>query len=174
MITVANYSNLQFGVSGISSFNVQPNTRTSVAVNITNLADTLDNVTFSLWSMSSWNYGWQMNDTNEGLALLDIEAGALQYVYFYIDVPGVVDGAPLFGEGPRFELKAISGIDRQEQVWRFDLAMDEFSNMTIDNVEETLSLNPGESSRLRLRLETQEISQHYQISIYNYWMKKER
>ena len=152
MITVANYSNLQFGVSGISSFNVQPNTRTSVAVNITNLADTLDNVTFSLWSMSSWNYGWQMNDTNEGLALLDIEAGALQYVYFYIEVPGVIDGSPLSGEGPRFELKAISGIDRQEQVWRFDLAMDEFSNMTIDNVEETLALNPGESSRLRLEI----------------------
>ena len=150
MITVANYSNLEFGVTGISNFIVQPNTRTSLAVNITNMAESIDNVTFSLWSMSDWNYGWIMNETNEGLAYLDIQPQELQYVYFFIDVPSVIDGSPLLGEGPRFELKAISGIDRQEQIWRFDLAMDEFANMSIDFVQHTLYVNPGESSRLRL------------------------
>ena len=47
-------------------------------------------------------------------------------------------------------MKAVSGLDRKEVVWKFDLAMDEFSNMTIDYVQELLPINPGESSRLRV------------------------
>ena len=150
MITIAEESNLEFGVSGISNFVVQPNTRTSLAVNITNNAMFEDNVTFSLWSQSTWNYGWTMNNTSNGLAHLTISPNELQYVYFFIDVPGVIDGSPLFDQGPRFELKAVSGLDRKEKMWSFDLAMDEFSNMTIDYVQELLPINPGESTRLRV------------------------
>ena len=150
MITVAEESNLEFGVSGISNFIVQPNTRTSLAVNITNIADFDDNVTFSLWSQSTWNYGWTMNNSSNGLAYQTISPNELTYVYFFVDIPGVIDGFPLYGQGPRFELKAVSGLDRKEATWSFDLSMDEFSNMTIDYVQELLPINPGESSRLRV------------------------
>ena len=63
-------------------------------MNITNIADFDDNVTFSLWSQSTWNYGWTMNNSSNGLAYQTISPNELTYVYFFVDIPGVIDGFP--------------------------------------------------------------------------------
>ncbi|MCP2505160.1 MAG: hypothetical protein NLN65_07695, partial [Candidatus Poseidoniaceae archaeon] len=51
---VSPYSNLNFGVTGVSSFIATPDTRTAVAMNITNNATLEDNVTYNLYSQTEW------------------------------------------------------------------------------------------------------------------------
>jgi len=146
-VKVAPYSNLSFGAEGTSQFTVDERVRTTVAVNMTNGADILDNVTFSLYSASGWNWGWNMDVNAQGHAYLNLSSGELGYIYLWVDVPAVVDGAPLEGTGPRWTVSAVSGIDNEAHIWNFDLLMNQKRNMSIDGVEEQLSLAPGEDGR---------------------------
>ena len=129
---VAQYSNLNFGVSGVSSFIATPGTRTAVAMNITNNATLEDNITYNLYSQTEWNWGWTMNSTQGVNAFETLLPGSLSYVFLWIEVPPIVDGAPLSYTGPRFQLRAVSGIDGAISQWSFDLLMNVFHNATID------------------------------------------
>lgn len=152
LVTIAPTSNLNFGVSGVSSFTVEAGTRTSVAVNITNDALFDDNITYDLYSTSNMNWGWTMNQTLDNNAFETLVPGQLSYVYMWMDVPLVKDGAPLQGTGPQFTLKAVSGLDRQISQWSFNLIYDIFRNASIDFAEPDLELAPGEDGRLEITL----------------------
>ena len=146
-VKVAPYSNLSFGAQGTSQFTVDERVRTTVAVNMTNGANIMDNVTFSLYSASGWNWGWDMDVNAQGHAYLNLSSGELGYIYLWVDVPAVIDGAPLEGTGPRWTVSAVSGVDNEAHVWNFDLLMNQKRNMSIDDVEEQLVLAPGEDGR---------------------------
>ena len=149
-VLVAPYSNLSWGVNGVSQFTVDETVRTSVAVNMTNDANLVDNVTFSLFSPSSWTWGWNMETNPQGHAMLNLSQGQTGYVYLWVDVPAVVDGAPLAGTGPRFTLTGVSGIDREAHIWEFDLLMNEKRNVSIDRVDTNLTLSPDQNGRIEI------------------------
>lgn len=152
LITIAPQSNLTFGVSGISTFTVEAGSRTSVAVNITNNAILNDNITYDIYSTSTFNWGWTMNETSGNNAFETLVPGQLSYVFVWIDIPEVIDGAPLQGQGPQFTLKAVSGLDRALSQWSFNLIYDSFRNASIDFAEPDLELAPGEDGRLEITL----------------------
>ena len=141
-------SGLDFGVSGLSQFVVDADVRTNLAVNITNNALLSDDVTFSLSTQSSWNWGWTMNQTTGDNSIETLSPGQLSYVYLWVDVPSVIDGSPLYQTGPRFTLIASSGLDYAESQWSFDLLMSAYRNITIDSVEDNLTLDPGDNDRI--------------------------
>jgi len=152
LVTIAPQSNLTFGVSGISTFTVEAGSRTSVAVNITNNAIFDDNITYDIYSSSTFNWGWTMNETAGNNAFETLVPGQLSYVFVWIDIPQVMDGAPLQGQGPLFTLKAVSGLDRALSQWSFNLIYDSFRNASIDFAEPDLELAPGEDGRLEITL----------------------
>jgi hypothetical protein len=152
LVTIAPQSNLTFGVSGISTFTVEAGSRTSVAVNITNNAMLDDNITYDIYSPSNFNWGWTMNETSGNNAFETLVPGQLSYVFVWIDIPEVIDGAPLQGHGPQFTLKAVSGLDRALSQWSFNLIYDSFRNASIDFAEPDLELAPGEDGRLEITL----------------------
>ena len=145
-------SGLEFGVSGISQFVVDPEIRTNLAVNITNNALLSDDVTFSISTQSSWNWGWVMNQTSNDNALETLTPGQLSYVYLWVEVPAVINSSPLFGTGPRFTLIASSGLDYAQSQWSFDLLISEYRNISIISVEDNLTLDPAENDRITIKV----------------------
>ena len=141
-------SNLNFGVDDFTAFTVDELVRTAVAVNITNNATSSDDVTFTISTGSTWVWGWNMPNTNGNEAYITMEPNTLSYVYLWIDVPAVVNGAPLAGAGPRFTLSAISGLDKAASTWSFDLLMNEKKNASIDHIDELLEVAPNQDGRL--------------------------
>ena len=149
-VLIAPYSRLDFGVQGVSSFISDAGTRTSVAVNITNNGSYDDDVTFNLYTQSGWNWGWIMNNSDGVNAFETLQPGQLAYVYVWVDVPEVVDGSPLAGNGPRFQLKAVSSVDKAVSQWSFDLLMDTYKNASIDVKGPDLVLDPGANGRVEV------------------------
>lgn len=147
---VTPYSNLNFGTTGVSSFIVSPNTRTSVAMNITNNATLDDDVTFNLYTVSGWNWGWVMNSTDGLNAYETVRKDTATYIYLWVDVPSVIDGSPLYNNGPRFQISAVSGIDGGSVQWSFDMLMNEFKNASIDEVGEDAVIEPGGVERVSI------------------------
>ena len=147
-VIVAPYSRLDFGNQGISSFISDAGTRTSVAVNITNNASYDDDVTFNLYTTSGWNWGWTMNNTDGVNAYETLAPGQLAYVYLWVDIPEIIDGSPLAQTGPRFQLKAVSSIDKAVSQWSFDLLLDSYRNASIDAKGDDLVLDPGANGRV--------------------------
>ena len=135
-VRVAPYSRLDFGTQDISSFISDAGTRTSVAVNITNNASFDDDVLFNLYTTSGWNWGWSMNNSDGVNAYETLAPGQLAYVYLWVDVPEIIDGSPLANTGPRFQLKAVSGLDRAVSQWSFDLLLDavSYTHLTLPTI----------------------------------------
>ena len=149
-VVIAPYSRLDFGVQGLSSFISDAGTRTSVAINITNNGSYEDDVTFNIYTQSGWNWGWTMNDSDGVNAFETLQPGQLSYVYVWVDVPEIVDGAPLAGTGPRFQLKAVSGVDKAISQWSFDLLLGTYQNASIDAKGQDLTLDPGANGRIEI------------------------
>ena len=147
-IMVLPQSDLDFGVDGVSQFVVDPNIQTNLAVNITNNGVYSDDVTYSLSTQSSWQWGWTMNQTSGDDAFETLVSGQLAYVYLWVKVPSVIDGSPLLNTGPRFTLTATSSLDYVQSQWSFDLLMSEFRNISIDSTSENLTLDPLANDRL--------------------------
>ncbi len=151
-IMIAPWSNLTYGVDDYAAFTVDEKIRTAVAVNISNNASLQDNVTFSLYSTSSWNWGWDMPNLQGANAYEIIEPDQLVYVYLWIDVPAVENGAPLAQTGPRFVLSATSSLDHRVVEWSFDLLMNVKKNASIDDVETDLVVAPNTDGRLNVNV----------------------
>ena len=149
-VTVAPYSNLNFGVEGLTALTVDENVRTSVAVNLSNNGIYQDNVTYSLYTQSNWNWGWNMANQIGDDAYTVLSPDTLVYVYLWVDVPAVENGMPLLQTGPRFTLTATSSLDSATTSWSFDLLMNEKKNVTIDDVDEDMILAPNEDGRLNV------------------------
>tara|TARA_B110000459_G_C16625851_1_gene505713 strand:+ start:14279 stop:16744 length:2466 start_codon:yes stop_codon:yes gene_type:complete len=149
-IQIMPQSELEFGVSGISQFMVDPELRVNLAVNITNNALLSDDVSYSITTQSSWNWGWIMNQTSGSNAIETLIPGQLSYIYFWVEIPPVIDGAPLYETGPRFTLTATSSLDFAQSQWSFDLLMSAYRNLTIDSVGANLTLDPDDNDRLSI------------------------
>ena len=149
---VSKWSNLNFGANDGSSFYVQQNVNTSLAVNISNNAGFDDLVKVRMNTASSWQYGFVDDMNNDNEVHLDLADGENVFINFWIITPAVQDGAPLAATGPSFILEAESGLDRRIESWSFSLEMQTFHNMTIDVVEENLSLEPGDNGRLEVTI----------------------
>ena len=147
-VAIVPRSDLNFGVDDFTAFTVDELVRTAVAVNITNNASYSDEVTFSVYTPSSWNWGWNMPTTNGSEAYTTMSPNTLSYVYLWVDVPAIVDGAPRAGTGPRFTLSAVSGLDAGVATWSFDLLMNEKRNASIDHIDASLDVAPNQDGRL--------------------------
>ena len=149
-VLVSRWSNLAFGANDGSSFYIQENVNTSLAVNISNNAGFDDFVKISMSTGSDWDFGFIDDSNGDGEVHLDLVDGSDVFIYFWIVTPVVKDGAPLSGTGPTFHLEAESSLDRNVASWTFSLEMQTFHNMSIDHVNDNLTLNPGDAGRIEV------------------------
>ena len=89
-----------------------------------------------------------MNNTDGVNAYETLAPGQLAYVYLWVDIPEIIDGSPLAQTGPRFQLKAVSSIDKAVSQWSFDLLLDSYRNASIDAKGDDLVLDPGANGRV--------------------------
>ena len=113
-VLVSRWSNLAFGANDGSSFFVQQNVNTSIAVNISNNAGYDDLVTIDFDTDSDWDYGFVEDVNNEKQVLLNLSDGEDISISFWIITPSIVDGSPLQERGPRLHC-------RHNRVWIKDL-----------------------------------------------------
>ncbi len=151
-VIVSRWSNLQFGANDGSSFYVQQNVNTSLAVNISNNAGFDDFVKVRMDTNSNWQYGFLNDQNGDNEVHLDLSDGDDVFINFWIITPAIIDGAPLAGTGPTFSLEAESSLDRRVESWTFSLEMQTFHNMTVDIVGENLSLEPDDDGRLEVTI----------------------
>ncbi len=137
-VLVSRWSMLNFGANDGSSFYVQQGVRTTLAMNVSNTAGFDDFVKVRMNTASSWDFGFSDDVNGDGEVHLDLLDGENEFVSFWIEVPPIVDGAPLAGTGPSFTLEAESGLDRRVANWTFSLDMQTWFNLTIDAVESEL------------------------------------
>lgn len=141
-------SNIKFGNTQSSTFVVDPGIRTNVATNITNNATLSDDVTFSLETDSSWNWGWTMSEVDGSTSRLELAPDTLDFVRIWVDVPLVLDGAPLANQGPTFRLIGTSGLDKVTIEWSFVLEVTAYRNATIDAVQSDVVVGPDGNTRV--------------------------
>jgi hypothetical protein len=146
MIAITPYSDLSFGSSSGSKFRVDQVSRINVATNFTNAADYTDIVDFTLHSDSGWKSGWTNSDS------ITLNPGGIDLIRFWIETPPVIDSSPLSGEGASFVLKGISSLDGESIEWQFSVVLDDFHNVSIDEVGDDLTLDPGLSGRIEVNL----------------------
>ena len=151
-LIISKQSDLRFGVSEDSEFIVDPGLRTNLAVNMTNFGEFEDYVSFSITTNSGWEWGWNMDDVQNGKAMELFQIGELKFARLWIDIPQVIDSNPLHLSGPRFSLTATSSLDRAEVTWNFDLLMSEFRNVTLDNRGDDLQLDPDSNDRIPITI----------------------
>ncbi len=141
-------SNINFGNTQSSTFVVDPSIRTNVATNITSNATLTDEITFAIQTDSSWNWGWTMDDVDGTNARLQLGPNTMDFVRIWIDVPDVIDGAPLANQGPTFRLVGTSGLDGAKIAWDFSLDVSSFRNVTIDSVQTDVVVDPAGNTRV--------------------------
>ena len=149
-VLISKWSNIRFGSNDGSEFYVLQNVRTGFAVNVSNQADYDDTVKLSFSTQTDWDYGFDDDLNNDGELVIDLQSGEYEFINFYIQTPPILDGGPLAGTGPEFTLQAVSDLDRRISSWNFSLEMQTYHNMTIDYVQENLSIEPGDNQRLEV------------------------
>ena len=141
-------SNIYFGNAQSSTFVVDPGIRTNVATNITSNATLDDDVTFILQTDSSWDWGWDMAEVDGTTSQLLLGPDTMDFVRVWIDVPEVIDGAPLANQGPTFRLIGSSGLDGLSIAWDFSLEVRSYRNATIDTVQSNVTVDPDGNTRV--------------------------
>ena len=145
-LIISKDSDLQFGVDDDSEFIVDPGLRTNLAVNMTNHGMFTDDVSFSISTNSNWQWGWTMDNVQNGMAMESFQSGELKFIRMWIDIPQVIDSNPLYLSGPRFSLTATSGLDLVEVTWSFELLMSEFRNVSLSSHGDDLLLDPDSNN----------------------------
>jgi hypothetical protein len=141
---------IQFGNIQSSTFVIDPGITTNVATNITSNASLPDDVTFTVQTTSSWNWGWNMEEISGDTSGLILSPDSMDFVRIWIEAPLIIDGAPLAYEGPTFTLIGTSGLDYATISWEFSLELTAFRNVTIDSVERNVTLDPGGNERIEV------------------------
>ena len=144
MIEITPYSNLSFGSSSGSQFLIQQSSRVNVATNFTNAAEFTDVVNFTLSSDSGWQSGWTESDS------ISLAPGGIDLIRFWLESPPIVNSSPLAGEGASFVLKGVSSLDGASIEWQFSVVLKEFRNVSIDEVGDDLTIDPGLSGRIEV------------------------
>ena len=141
-------SDIEFGNTQSSTFIVDPGVRTNVATNITSNATLNDEVTFSIQTDSSWSWGWTMDTISGTNSQLELAPNTLDFVRIWVDVPTVVNGAPLANQGPTFRLIGASGLDGFTIAWDFTLEVSSYRNASIDSVQSNVVVDPAGNTRV--------------------------
>ena len=141
-------SNVYFGNTQSSTFVVDPGIRTNVATNVTSNATLDDNLSFTIQTVSSWNWGWNMAEVDGSTSQLLLGPDTMDFVRIWVDVPEVIDGAPLANQGPTFRLIGTSGLDGVSIAWDFTLEVSSFRNATIDAVQSDVVVDPNGNTRV--------------------------
>ena len=141
-------SNVYFGNTQSSTFVVDPGIRTYVATNVTSNATLDDELTFSIQTESAWDWGWNMDKVNGSTSQLLLGPDTMDFVRIWIDVPQVINGAPLANQGPTFRLIGTSGLDGTSIAWDFTLEVSSFRNATIDAVQSNVVVDPDGNTRV--------------------------
>lgn len=141
-------SNVYFGNTQSSTFVVDPGIRTNVATNVTSNATLDDNLSFTIQTESSWNWGWNMAEVDGSTSQLLLGPDTMDFVRIWVDVPEVIDGAPLANQGPSFRLIGTSGLDGMSIAWDFTLEVSSFRNATIDTVQSDVVVDPNGNTRV--------------------------
>ena len=149
-VLISKWSDIRFGSNDGSEFYVLQDVRTGFAINVSNQADYDDTVKLRFNTQTSWEYGFDDDLNDDGELVIDLQSGEYDYISFYIQTPAIVDGGPLAGTGPQFSLEAVSNLDRRVSSWNFSLRMETYHNMTIDVVEDNLTIEPGDNERLEV------------------------
>ncbi|MGB0801664.1 MAG: hypothetical protein ACPGSV_01335 [Candidatus Poseidoniaceae archaeon] len=149
-VLISKWSNIRFGSNDGSEFYVLQDVRTGFAINVSNQADYNDTVKLRFNTQTNWEYGFDDDLNNDGELLIDLQSGDYEFINFYIQTPPIVNGGPLAGTGPQFSLEAVSNLDRRVSSWNFSLRMETYHNMTIDVVEDNLTIEPGDNERLEV------------------------
>ena len=141
-------SNVYFGNTQSSTFVVDPGIRTNVATNVTSNATLDDNLSFTIQTESSWDWGWNMAEVDGSTSQLLLGPDSMDFVRIWVDVPEVIDGAPLANQGPTFRLIGTSGLDGVSIAWDFTLEVSSFRNATIDAVQSNVVVDPDGNTRV--------------------------
>ncbi len=149
-VLISKWSDIRFGSNDGSEFYVLQDVRTGFAVNVSNQADYDDTVKLRFNTQTNWEYGFDDDLNNDGELVIDLQSGDYEFINFYIQTPPILNGGPLAGTGPQFSLEAISNLDRRVSSWNFSLRMETYHNMTIDVVEDNLTIEPGDNERLEV------------------------
>ena len=149
-VLISKWSNIRFGSNDGSEFYVLQDVRTGFAVNVSNQADYDDTVKLRFNTQTNWEYGFDDDLNDDGELVIDLQSGENDFISFYIQTPPIIDGGPLAGTGPQFSLEAVSNLDRRVSSWNFSLRMETYHNMTIDVVEDNLTIEPGDNERLEV------------------------
>lgn len=145
-------SNLQFGNSQSSTFVVYPGIQTNVATNITSNSTLTDDVSFTLETDSEWDWGWSMTEVVGMESRLELNPDSMDFVRLWVNVPEVIDGAPLANQGPTFRLIGTSGLDGVKIAWDFTLEVNAFRNASIDVVQSDVVVDPSGSARVDVQV----------------------
>jgi len=143
-------SAIQFGNTQSSTFVIDPGITTNVATNITSNASLPDDVTFSVQTTSTWNWGWNMDTITGDNSMLTLSPDSMDFVRIWVEAPLVLDGAPLAYAGPTFMLIGSSGLDYAVISWEFSLEITAYRNVSIDSVESNVTLDPGGNDRIEI------------------------
>lgn len=149
-VLISKWSDIRFGSNDGSEFYVLQDVRTGFSVNVSNQANYDDTVKLRFSTQTNWDYGFDEDLNNDGELVIDLQSGEYEFINFYIQTPPIVDGGPLAGTGPQFSLEAVSDLDRRISSWNFSLRMETYHNMTIDAIEDNLSIEPGDNERLKV------------------------
>ena len=109
-ISVDIESSLGWGSAG-STFNINPDTPFSFALNLSNNGTTLDEPLIKLEGDVGWRIQWDLGEEPWNGSLMSIGAGAIGWVNIQVWVPPVINGSPTSGEGLTWTMTATSSLD---------------------------------------------------------------
>jgi hypothetical protein len=150
-ISVDIESSLGWGSAG-STFNVNPDTPFSFALNLSNNGTTLDEPLIKLEGDVGWRIQWDLGEEPWNGSQMSIGAGAIGWVNIQVWVPPVINGSPTAGEGLTWSMTATSSLDSAVSSYSFTIIPKTFHNATIDWHQGNISLDPEATGKLQLKV----------------------
>lgn len=144
-------SSLGWG-SGGSTFNINPDTPFSFALNLSNNGSFLDEPLIKLEGDVGWRIQWDLGEEPWNGSLMSIDAGEIGWVNIQVWVPPVINGSPTSGEGLTWTMTATSSLDSAVSSYSFTIIPKTFHNATIDWHQGNITLYPEETGKLQLEV----------------------
>ena len=150
-ISVDLSSNLTWGSTG-STFNVNPDTPFSFALNISNTGSYPDTPLIRLNGDVGWHMEWDLGAEPWNGTDMQLESGGLGWVNISVWVPPVINGSPVAGIEKSWTLSATSSLDSKVSLYTFTIVPKVFHNTSIDWFEDDLVVEPSGTGKLQLGL----------------------
>ena len=142
-------SNLDWG-STSSTFNVNPDTPFSFAVNITNNGSSADEPLIRLTGDVGWYMEWDLPAEPSVGSNLQLQPGQIGWVNVSVWVPPVINGTPIAGQGLTWKLEAISSLDSKLSTYSFSIVPKVFHNASIDSASDGIEVEPGGTGKMQI------------------------